>query len=53
MIAAEAKLRGAEQAIDDVVVLANAVVDKLAIALRSDDEERRRLALARPRGISI
>ena len=45
MIAAKAKLGRSEQAIDDVVVLADALVDKLAVALRSDNEERRRLAL--------
>src|SRR5271157_6346685 len=45
MIAAEAKLGGPEQTIHDVVVLADAVVDELAVALRTDDEERRRLAL--------
>ena len=40
-----AKLGGGEQAIDDVVVLADAVIDELAVAFRSDHEERRRLAL--------
>ena len=41
----QAKFGGGEQAIDDVVVLADAVIDELAVAFRSDHEERRRIAL--------
>src|SRR5579883_1795938 len=43
--AAEAKLRGAEEAIDDQDVLKNAAVGDLELAFRADDEERRHLAL--------
>jgi hypothetical protein len=40
----QAKIGAGEQAIDDVVVLADAVIDELAVAFRSDQEERRRIA---------
>ena len=46
-----AKLSGGEQAIDDVVVAPHPVVDELVLAIRTDHEQRRRLALietARP-----
>src|SRR5215468_4634900 len=46
MIAAEAKFGGREQPVDDVVVLAGAIVDELGASLGAEDEERRHLALA-------
>src|SRR5579885_821000 len=46
--AAEAKLGGAEEAIDDQDVLVDAAVGDLELAFRADDEERRHLALDDP-----
>src|SRR5579875_871523 len=43
--AAEAKLGGGEEAIDDQDVLVDAAVGDLKLAFRADDEERRHLAL--------
>ena len=45
MIAAEAKFGGREQPVDDIVVLAGAIVDELGATLGTEDEERRHLAL--------
>ena len=45
-VVAEPQLGGGKQAVDDHVVLADAVVDELGVAARTDDEERRHLALA-------
>ena len=46
VLAAEPKLGGAEQPVDHVVVLPHAVVDQLALAVGTEHEERRQLALA-------
>src|SRR5690606_11211213 len=46
----KAQLGGGEQAIDDVVIAAHAVIDELVAAIGADDEERRRLALIDPAG---
>ena len=42
---AETQFGGGEQTVDDDIVPADAVIDELAFAFRSDDEERRHLAL--------
>src|SRR5262249_22803777 len=46
MVAAEAKFGGREQPVDDIVVLAGAIVDELGTTLATEQEERRHLALA-------
>lgn len=43
---AETEFGGGEQPIDDHAVLPDAVIDELALAFRSDDEEWRQLALS-------
>src|SRR3546814_20697356 len=45
-----AQLGGGEQAVDDVVVAPDAVVDELVVACGTDHEQRRRLALVDPSG---
>src|SRR3546814_17300311 len=47
-LGAQAQLRGGKQAVDDVIVAANAIVDELVVAVRPDHEKRRRLALIDP-----
>jgi hypothetical protein len=46
VLVAEPQFGCTKQAVDDVVVAADAVVDQLGAAGRTDDEERRHLALA-------
>ena len=45
MLATKPQLGGAEQPVDDVVVLPHTIIDELAVAFRSDHEQRRRFAL--------
>src|SRR3546814_4842631 len=49
-IGPQAQLGGGEQAVDDVVVAPDAVVDELVVACGTDHEQRRRLALVDPSG---
>ena len=47
-VRAHAQLGGGEEAIDDVVVAADPIVDELVVAVGADDEERWRFALIDP-----
>ncbi len=44
----ETQLGGRKEPVDDVIAAVDPVVDELVLAVRSDDEERRRLALVEP-----
>ena len=48
MLATKPQFGGAEQPVDDVVVLPHPIIDELAVAFGSDDEQRRRFALRNP-----
>src|SRR6516162_6556794 len=48
MLATKAQFGGAEQPVDDVVVLPHPIIDELAVAFGSDDEQRRCFALRNP-----
>jgi hypothetical protein len=49
ILVAQPEFGGGKETIDDVVVLTGAVVDQFGVAGRSDDEQRRHLALPDPR----
>jgi hypothetical protein len=43
MLSAHAELGRGEQAVNDVVILPDAIIDELTVAFGSDDKQRRRL----------
>ncbi len=45
MLAAETEFGSRKQPVNDVVILADAIIDQLAVAFGTDDEQRRRFAL--------
>src|SRR5882724_8288289 len=50
MLAAHAQFSRGEQAVDDVVILPDAIIDELTIAFGPDDKQRRRLSLGNTAG---